>query len=132
LDNATPAANGVAIANLIRLSLVCDRTEYLNQAEQALQTFGQVMDSSTQACPSLFVALDWYFHHTSIRTSAAVTDLASTYLPTAVYSQSPDIPADAMGLVCQGFSCLEPATTVEELQQQIADSLTRHQVEALG
>lgn len=126
LDNATPAANGVAIANLIRLSLVCDRTEYLSQAEQALQTFGQVMDSSTQACPSLFVALDWYFHHTSIRTSA--TDLASTYLPTAVYSPSSEVPPGAMGLVCQGFSCLEPATTLEELQQQISDSLTRHQV----
>lgn len=126
LDNATPAANGVAIANLIRLSLVCDRTEYLSQAEQALQTFGQVMDSSTQACPSLFVALDWYFHHTSIRTSA--TDLASTYLPTAVYSQSSEVPPGAMGLVCQGFSCLEPPTTLEELQQQISDSLTRHQV----
>ncbi|MGR3278043.1 thioredoxin domain-containing protein [Acaryochloris marina NIES-2412] len=126
LDNATPAANGVAIANLIRLSLVCDRTEYLSQAEQALQTFGQVMDSSTQACPSLFVALDWYFHHTSIRTSA--TDLASMYLPTAVYSQSSEVPPGAMGLVCQGFSCLEPATTLEELQQQISDSLTRHQV----
>ncbi|QUY41179.1 thioredoxin domain-containing protein [Acaryochloris marina] len=126
LDNATPAANGVAIASLIRLSLVCDRTEYLSQAEQALQTFGQVMDSSTQACPSLFVALDWYFHHTSIRTSA--TDLASTYLPTAVYSQSSEVPPGAMGLVCQGFSCLEPPTTLEELQQQISDSLTRHQV----
>lgn len=125
LDNATPAANGVAIANLIRLSLVCDRTEYLTQAEQALQTFGQVMASSTQACPSLFVALDWYFHQTSIRTSAI--DLASTYLPTAVYSQSSEIPSDAIGLVCQGFSCLEPATTQEELQQQITDSLTRHQ-----
>lgn len=126
LDNATPAANGVAISNLIRLSLGCDRTEYLSQAEQALQTFGQVMDSSTQACPSLFVALDWYFHHTSIRTSA--TDLASTYLPTAVYSQSSEVPPGAMGLVCQGFSCLEPATTLEELQQQISDSLTRYQV----
>ncbi|WP_299407288.1 thioredoxin domain-containing protein [Acaryochloris sp. IP29b_bin.148] len=125
LDNATPAANGVAIANLIRLSLVCDRTEYLTQAEQALQTFGQVMESSTKACPSLFVALDWYFHRTSIRT--ATLDLASAYLPTAVYSQSSDVPPDAMGLVCQGFSCLEPATTRAELQQQILASLTRHQ-----
>ncbi|WP_299489152.1 thioredoxin domain-containing protein [Acaryochloris sp. IP29b_bin.137] len=124
LDNATPAANGVAIANLIRLSLVCDRTDYLTQAEQALQTFGQVMESSTQACPSLFVALDWYFHHTSIRTAA--TDLATTYLPTAVYRQSSDVPPNAVGLVCQGFSCLDPAVTLEELQQQITDSLTRH------
>ncbi|KAI9130882.1 thioredoxin domain-containing protein [Acaryochloris sp. CCMEE 5410] len=125
LDNATPAANGVAIANLIRLSLFCDRTEYLSQAEQALQTFGQVMDSSTQACPSLFVALDWYFHHTSIRTSV---DLASTYLPTAVYSPSSEVPPGALGLVCQGFSCLEPAMTMAGLHQQISDSLTRHQV----
>lgn len=128
LDNATPAANGVAITNLIRLSLVCDRTDYLDQAEQALRTFGQVMDSSAQACPSLFIALDWYFHQTSIRTSAAVTALARTYLPTAVYNPSSDVPPDAMGLVCQGFNCLEPATTPEALQQQISASLTRHQI----
>jgi len=127
LDNATPAANGVAIANLIRLSLVCDRTEYRDQAEQALQTFGQVMDTSTQACPSLFVALDWYFHPTSIRTATAVTDLASTYLPTAMYRQSSEVPANAIGLVCQGLSCLEPATTSAELHQQIATSLTQPQ-----
>lgn len=128
LDNATPAANGVAIANLIRLSLISDRTTYLEQAEQALQTFGQVMDSSTQACPSLFVALDWYFHHTSIRTSEDLAALATTYLPTAVYTRTTALPPDTIGLVCQGLSCLEPATTREHLDLQIAESLNRRQI----
>jgi len=128
LDNATPAANGIAIANLIRLSLISDRTTYLEQAEQALQTFGQVMDSSTQACPSLFVALDWYFHHTSIRTSENLAVLAATYSPTAIYTATTALPPDAVGIVCQGLSCLEPATTKEDLEMQIAESLSRCQI----
>ena len=112
LDNATPAANGVAIANLIRLSVITEQTPYLEQAEQALQSFGQVMDTSTQACPSLFVALDWYFHHTSIRTSKDQLEfLTSTYLPAAVSRISQDLPPNSVGLVCQGQSCLEPAST---------------------
>ena len=128
LDNATPAANGVAISNLVRLSLITDQTSYFEQAELALQTFGEVMDASSQACPSLFVALDWYFHHTSIRTSDPLASLASTYWPTAVYRVSTDLPPDSVGLVCQGLSCLEPASTWETLEQQIAESLNRSHV----
>jgi hypothetical protein len=127
LDNATPAANGVAIANLIRLGLLKDNPPYLDQAEQALQTFGQVMDTSPQACPSLFTALDWYFHHTTIRTSPDyLVPLASTYLPTAVCMVSTQLPNAAIALVCQGRSCLEPAFTPDVLELQIRESLSRH------
>ncbi|NJN38986.1 MAG: thioredoxin domain-containing protein [Acaryochloridaceae cyanobacterium CSU_3_4] len=127
LDNATPAANGVAIANLIRLGLLRDNTAYLDQAEQALQTFGQVMDTSPQACPSLFTALDWYFHPTTIRTSPDyLATLSSTYLPTAVCLVSTQLPNAAIALVCQGRTCLEPACTPDVLEQQISESLSRY------
>jgi uncharacterized protein YyaL (SSP411 family) len=60
IDNATPAANGIAIANLVRLSRLTDNPEYLERALEGLQAFMVMMNQSPQACPSLFVALNWY------------------------------------------------------------------------
>lgn len=51
-DNATPAANGVAIANLVRLALLTEDLSYLDKAEQTLQAFGSVMERSPQSCPA--------------------------------------------------------------------------------
>ena len=42
-DNATPSANGVAIANLVRLALLTEDLSYLDRAFQALQAFSSVM-----------------------------------------------------------------------------------------
>ena len=60
MDNATPSANGIAIANLVRLALLTENLEYLDRAEQGLQAFSSVLQKSPQACPSLFIALDWF------------------------------------------------------------------------
>jgi uncharacterized protein len=126
LDNATPAANGVAIANLIRLALLTEDLAYLDQAEQALQAFGGVMQTTPQACPTLFLALDGWFNHTLIRTTSdRLTAIAQKYLPTAVLAIADDLPADAIGLVCQGLSCQAPAESVEQLWTQISASQVR-------
>ncbi len=124
MDNATPSANGVAIANLVRLFLLTEDTAYLDRAEQGLKAFASVMKASATGCPSLFVALDWFLHPTLIRTT---TDLMSsliteTYLPTVVYQRVDDLPAGAIALVCQGLTCLEPARSFAQLKQQIADT----------
>jgi hypothetical protein len=120
IDNATPAANGVAIANLVRLALLTENLEYLDRAERALQTFSSVMERSPQACPSLFTALDWFDRGTLVRTSEEqVNNLISHYFPTVVYRWEKDLPNRTLGLVCQGLSCLEPAQSQEELLVQI-------------
>ncbi len=120
IDNATPAANGVAIANLVRLSLLTENPDYLDQAEQALQAFSSVLQKSPQACPSLFAALDWYRHGTLVRTiEEHLSPLIPKYFPTAVYQIATDLPSDAIGLVCQGLSCLEPAQSQEQLLAQM-------------
>ncbi len=124
IDNATPAANGVAIANLVRLSLLTENPDYLDQAEQALQAFSSVLQKSPQACPSLFAALDWYRHGTLVRTTGEhLSPLIPKYFPTAVYQIAADLPSDAIGLVCQGLSCLEPAQNQEQLLAQIKSSV---------
>ncbi len=125
-DHATPAANGVAIANLIKLSLLTGNLGYLDRAEQALQAFGVVMERSPQACPSLFSALDWFYHQTLIRTTAdQIAILSTQYLPTGVFMVTPDLPDGIAGLVCQGLTCREPARSLEQLRAQIQQSQCR-------
>lgn len=120
MDNATPAANGIAIANLVRLSLLTDNLEYLNRARQGLQAFSLVMEKSPTACPSLFTALDWFLHGTSVKsTREHIEQLSCHYLPTTVFRVETEIPKNAIALICQGLSCLEPATNIEQVLEQI-------------
>jgi uncharacterized protein YyaL (SSP411 family) len=44
----------------VRLSRLTDNPEYLERALEGLQAFMVMMNQSPQACPSLFVALNWY------------------------------------------------------------------------
>ncbi len=121
MDNATPAANGVAIANLVRLSLLTDNLDYRDRAQQGLQAFSSVMEKAPQACPTLFKALDWLLQGTSVKTSPEyIPQLNSAYLPTTVLRLETDLPDQAIALVCQGLACLEPATSIEQVLQQIS------------
>jgi uncharacterized protein YyaL (SSP411 family) len=119
-DNATPSANGVAIANLVRLSLLTENLAYRDQAEQALKAFGTVMEQVPRACPSLFIALDWWLHGTVARiTSDAVAALSAHYLPTTVLVVAEDLAPGTVGIVCRGTACLEPAQSPEQLLSQL-------------
>ncbi len=125
-DNATPAANGIAAANLVRLFLSTEKTDYLDRAERTLQAFGSIMKQAPQSCPSLFAALDWFQHPTLVRTGAEqIPQLAVQYLPTLVYHLEPNLPEAAIALVCQGLSCQEPASSEAQLEVQIRQSAIR-------
>ena len=126
VDNATPSANGIAIANLVRLALLTDNLDYLDLAEQGLKAFKSVMHRAPQACPSLFTALDWYRNSTLIRsTTEQINSLIPKFLPTAVFTVTSDLPEGSVGLVCQGLKCLAPAENVEHLLQQVEKSQVR-------
>lgn len=124
-DNAIPSANGVALANLVRLFLLTENLSYLDKAEIGLKAFSSVMHNSPQACPSLFTALDWYRHCTLIRTSLSQMDLIARYLPACAFTLATDLPEATVGLVCQGLSCLAPAHSRNELWEQIQSSQIR-------
>ena len=84
------------------------------------------MKDYPQACPSLFIALDWYHHCTLVRTSSEQLDsLITQYLPASVFTLETELPQGALGLVCQGLSCLSPAQSLDQLQQQIQQSQIR-------
>ncbi|MEA5543160.1 thioredoxin domain-containing protein [Limnoraphis robusta Tam1] len=126
IDNATPAANGVAMANLVRLFLLTEQLDYLDKAEQGLQAFSSIMEKSPQACPSLFVALDWYRNNTLVRSNVEhIKTLSSQYYPVTIFKVDTNLPEGVTGLVCQGLKCKKPANTFEEMQQQLQESQTR-------
>jgi len=126
IDNATPAANGIAIANLMRLSLLADNPDWGDRAAAILQAFSEIMEKSPQACPSLFNGLDWYCNATLVRTTPeTLQTLVPFYSPVAAYQVETELPANAVGLVCQGFSCLEPAQSLEQLLSQLTSSQSR-------
>ena len=120
VDNATPSANGIAIANLVRLGLLTDKLEYLDQAEKTVKLFTETMIKSPVSCPSLFRGLNWYLQGNSVKTNSNLKQkFLQQYLPTTVYKVSTNLPTNSIGIVCQGLSCLEPATTENKLLQQI-------------
>ncbi|TAF11290.1 MAG: thioredoxin domain-containing protein [Nostocales cyanobacterium] len=126
MDNATPSANGIAIANLVRLSLLTDNLHYLDLAESGLKAFKGVMSESPQACPSLLTALDWYRNSTFIRSNTEkIRSLRSKYLPTTVFAMVSDLPPGNVGLVCQGLKCLPAPGSFEELLEQVQRSQNR-------
>jgi uncharacterized protein len=126
IDNATPSANGIAIANLVRLALLTDNLHYLDLAEQGLRAFRGVMSNSPQACPSLFTALDWYRNSTLIRSNTEqITSLINKYLPSVVFAVVSNLPAGSVGLVCQGLKCLPAPASVEQLLEQVQSSQNR-------
>ncbi|MEG5038346.1 MULTISPECIES: thioredoxin domain-containing protein [unclassified Microcoleus] len=126
IDNATPAANGIALASLVRLALLGPNLEYLDRAQQALQAFSSIVQDAPQACPSLLSAIDWYQHSTLIRTTPdRISGLISQYYPTAVCQIEANLPEGVVGLVCECLTCKEPAKTQERLLEEILQSQTR-------
>ena len=120
MDNATPSANGVAIANLVILSLLTNNPQYRAAAEKGLRAFATIMEQYPLACPSLFVALDWFLFGTVVKTKIEqIAELSSDYFPTTAYSLTEDLPPDTIALLCQSTSCLEPAANLKELKKQI-------------
>ena len=121
MDSAIPSANGIAIANLIRLSLLTDNLDYRQKAETGLEAFATIIKRSPQACPTLFTALDWLLNGNLVKTTEETFQhLITQYFPTTVYRIVSDLPEGAVGLTCKDTSCLEPATSLEELVTQLS------------
>lgn len=126
IDSAIPSANGVAIANLVRLFLGTEKMNYLDQAEKGLRSFSKIMVERSSSCPSLFTALDWYNNCTLIRTNNEQKEkLLPKYLPTSVLNIMLELPESTIGLVCKGLTCLKPATKWDQFWEQIQKTQVR-------
>ncbi len=128
-DNATPAANGVAIANLARLSAITGDPDYLERAEQSLKTFGHTMSTQPRTCPSLYAGLDSYANLIKVTLAAEfISTVQQKSWPTTVFTlptEADPLPEGAVGLVCWGSKCLAPAHSLEQIQLQISKGQNR-------
>ena len=125
-DSSLPSANGVEIANLVRLFLLTEATDCLDRAERSLQAFSGVIAQTPQRCPTLLIGLDWFYHQTLVRTRPEMIQrLSGQYLPTVMLQLKADLGEGAVALVCQGLSCQLPATSEAALQAQLHQSLAR-------
>ncbi len=128
-DHATPAANGIAVANLVRLSSITGQLDYLDRAEQGLKLFGETMATQPRLCPSLFAALDWYQNYLKV---AVVPEILQEFQqhswPTTTFvlpSDRDPVPPGSIGLACVGLKCLDPADVVDQLRVQMQKGQTR-------
>lgn len=129
-DQSTPAANGVALANLIRLMALTGDHQYLQRASQGLQHFAPLMQHHPQACPTLFTALDWYLNYQKVTAEhETLKMLIQGFWPTTMFTimvnQEENNPTETKGVVCAGLSCLSPAHSLPELQLQMLTSQQR-------
>jgi uncharacterized protein YyaL (SSP411 family) len=122
-DSAMPSANGVAIANLVRLAALTGDLDYLERAEQALKTFAHPMSTQPRVCPTLFLGLDWYSNWVKVTLGAEhIPTFQQRPWPTAVFTlpaEAEPLPPGTVGLVCWGSKCLAPASSLEQIQSQI-------------
>ncbi|NEO34580.1 MAG: hypothetical protein F6K36_30160, partial [Symploca sp. SIO3C6] len=137
-DSATPSANGIAVANLVRLFLHTETLDYWERANKALKAFKLVLSQAPQACPGLFAALDWCDrpitvkfpnrpssdrqsskHQGDMATFAQKSIQSDNYAPTAIFKGVADLPDEAVGLICRSMSCGEPLFNLEALNKQL-------------
>jgi len=73
------------------------------------------------------VAFDWFRNHTLVRTNPQqYAYLNRQYLPAVMLRIDAHLPnPEAIAMVCQGFACLEPATSQEICDRQLLGSSTR-------
>ncbi len=130
-DDSTPAANGIAAQNLLRLFALSDQPTYLKQAEQILLAFTQIIEQFPRACPSLLSAVDLYWNLSLVQTfpesHSTQVKLQQAYYPTTVYKQilRPVDTEHAIALVCKGTTCLTPAKSEAELYAQLQEITER-------
>ncbi|MEO0356415.1 MAG: thioredoxin domain-containing protein [Cyanobacteria bacterium P01_A01_bin.3] len=115
-DNATPAGNGLAIQNLVRLFGLTGDSGWWERAQQALAGWSHTMERF--ACPVLFAALDSFYNHIQVTIQPAdASVLLARYIPTT--SVQVDDRAPGAGLVCIETKCLKPAESFEALLTQL-------------
>ena len=125
-DNATPAPNGIAISNLIRLGAITDDPDYFAHADRALAAFAALMRDTPQACPSLIAALDDRLHYAHVRLQPHwAKAYLDRYFPSTSVTASFDLPTDMVGIVCYDQTCQEPTYRLDQLFEQIQARLDR-------
>jgi uncharacterized protein YyaL (SSP411 family) len=134
-DGAEPSGNSAMALALLRLGRMTDRQDFLRSAQRTLDVFGGKLRSGGAGLPLMLAALDLALGKpTEIVLAGPRGDglkamlgvIRRRFLPGAVILRAEDIarPMPAVGgeataYVCENYACKLPATTVDELNQQL-------------
>ena len=133
LDNATPSANGATALSLARLGALTGEERYREAAEGIVRLLADTSGAHPGAFAHLLSAVDVLAGPPSeIVVVGERPDLVAAvqrrFLPRAVLAwgeayRSPLWEGRDPGraYLCQGFACRQPATTVEALEEQLAE-----------
>ncbi|HEY8094312.1 MAG TPA: thioredoxin domain-containing protein [Acidimicrobiales bacterium] len=131
MDNATPAANSLAVTGLVRLAALTGEARYQHQADQILQLVGGLVEGAPTAFGRLLAAVD--MRRVGVTEIAVVGDrpdlvaaVHARYLPNAVMAwgepyASPlwDERRDGWAYVCRDYACQAPVDSVDLLTGQL-------------
>jgi len=145
-DGALPSGTGVQASNLLRLAELTGGLEHARRAERCIRSVGQLVNRYPQAFSQMLLAVDMLAAGPREIVLAgepgtpAFDELLhvvrSTYLPQRVVARghagadtelmpvladktAPD--GEARAFVCRNFTCGLPATSAEQLQNQLVD-----------
>jgi len=133
LDNAHPSANSLAAFALLRLGSLTGESRFLIAADSVLRLLGNLVLKHPTAFGHLLGALDLNQQGiTEIVVTGTRPDLvhaaARKYRPNAILSWGERPPGPLwegregdLAWVCRNFTCSEPATTTQELLDQLSD-----------
>lgn len=149
-DNATPSGNALAATALLQLATYGDRTKWRSIAEDMLASiqnallryptsFAQWLSSADFAVgPTREIAIIGNLEDS--KTQALLKTLRKSYRPRQViaisaYPVEPGSPAllidrplvnnEPTAYVCQGFVCLQPVNSPDEMENQLATNLVQ-------
>lgn len=144
-DGATPSGNAVMAANLIYLSIVFDRPEWM---EQAVKNLSSVLQAITRYPGSFGVWAASLFNLTMGINEVAIVgndfdqfrdELKTSFLPNTILQsaidENPEFPLlegkkkanETLAFLCKNYSCQQPVASVNSLFQLLVKSQTpRH------
>src|SRR5438309_1880508 len=147
-DNATPSGNSVAATALLKLGLLTQEQEYSHHAATILRALRPAMSRYPSAFGYLLGALDFYLSEPkeiaivgkldSHEVRSFTEEVYSRYLPNKVVAACEPgdertaseikllvgrsaIEGKATAYVCRNYTCLEPATMVEDLAARLEE-----------
>ena len=137
-DGALPSGNSVALLNLLRLSLLSDKSEYEETAARLSRAFAGDLQGSPSAHTFFLIGLDFEFGPTyrliivgdidEQTTLSMFKPMRDNFLPNVIVSlKTPDkaglgyeqIDGKATAYVCRDKMCLPPTNSVEKMLEYL-------------
>jgi uncharacterized protein YyaL (SSP411 family) len=147
-DNATPSGNSVATLSLLKLGLLTQENDYKRYAVTILRTMRQTMSRYASGFGYLLCGLDFYLSEPkeiaiigksgSHEVRSIIEEIYSRYLPNKVIAAAdasdhqaaetikllagrPMVDKKATAYVCRNYTCLAPATNVQDLAARLEE-----------